>query len=152
MTKECNRLFQVAETIIERRDVLFIQEKLKKEIKELREARKKDDDYDELEVERLKTVCDKDALRLEEVLAQFSDKLKARVDDRRYVKIVYDRMLSAIAIARNRGMMESVAELLADYAYVADIHRQAKHLDFQMLEEEREGLRLAEKAINKVER
>lgn len=45
LTKECNRLYQVAETIGERRDVFVIQDRLKKDIEALREARKKDEDY-----------------------------------------------------------------------------------------------------------
>lgn len=84
-------------------------------------------------------MCDKDALQLEVVLAQFSEQLKERGDSRRYVSNVYERILSAISSARSKEKMDSVAELLS------------RHLDFQTSEEERERLRLIEKAIDKVE-
>lgn len=133
----CDEMLSIVESGSERVDLQYAAKDLASALNRLKDEYASEE-YDELKIKHLKEDCEKEAIKMEYCLQRLNRKYQDRYNDRTLVVQIYNSLTTEINRQLSSGSKAELGTVLATHSMMSEIFEAAKHIRFELSEEDRE--------------
>ena len=146
----CDEMLSIVESGSERVDLQYAAKDLSSVLNRLKDEYAKEEDYNELKIKHLKEDCEQEAIKMEFCLQRINRNYLSRYNDRMLVAKVYNDLTDEINRQLGSGSKAELGTVLATHSMMSDIFEAAKHIRFELSEEDRELIGVVQNTLTQV--